>query len=194
MIDDIETIAANSYANFHAKGLHYLCLYRSPRLTKKVYFFEGTTPDSPEVINPHDHRYPFYTRCLLGEVTNHIYQRVPQAIGHSHRFDEFNYMTPLNGGNGFAWKGEAHLLHVSSLQYQAGWEYFSDHTNIHTITVQPGTVLGLRQFDDVVDVSEPTSTFCRNGREPPSLSGLYDRMTVDRVCELLRRYQAVMEF
>ena len=37
-IDDIQ---ANSYRDFHAKGLDYLCIRRDLELTLKVYFFDG---------------------------------------------------------------------------------------------------------------------------------------------------------
>ena len=193
MTDDIETIAANSYANFHAKGLHYLCLRRSPERTEKVYFFEGEVIAAPEVINPHDHRYDFETTCLAGEVENHTYRQVWPTSHHAEPFNCFKYMTPLNGGSGFTWYREESLLRTQTRAFGPGGHYWSAAESIHTISVKAGTVLRLVQCEDVKPLSAPTLTWCRGGREPPSLSGLYDRMTVDRAKELLRQYQSILE-
>jgi hypothetical protein len=65
IVDDLDTVASNSFRNFHAKGLDYLCLHRSPELTIKAYFYSGNI--GPEVVCPHDHRYPFSTHILAGE-------------------------------------------------------------------------------------------------------------------------------
>lgn len=100
---NIEQIAANSYKNFHAKGVDYLCFYRTPDLTQKFYFFDENVQFSPDVVSPHDHRYNFSSTCLAGELTNHVYDKASYRDGDmldAHIFNRFDYMTPLNGGSG----------------------------------------------------------------------------------------------
>lgn len=38
---DMAEVLANSYRDFHAKGLDYICLKRSFKETLKLYFFDG---------------------------------------------------------------------------------------------------------------------------------------------------------
>jgi hypothetical protein len=54
-------------------------------------------------------------------------------------------------------------------------------------------VLLLQQYGDVLAIDEPTHTFAsaRHGREPPSLSGLYDKHTPDQITHRLRMLEAM---
>lgn len=188
--DDIETIVANSFQNFHAKGLDYLCLKRSDALTIKAYFYhDDAVQSAPEVVCPHDHRYPFSTAVLSGRSEHYRYFE-PQSriIGrHLPRFQVFDWMTPLNGGSGFTWQRETKLLQRRSETYAAGGSYWCEAHEVHTIAIRdPGTVLLLTQHADVVPIDQPTSTFVPgSSREPPSLAGLYDRMSFDRARDLI---------
>ena len=71
---DVDEVKSNSFKDFHAKGLDYICLFRSPELTLKAYFFsEGMESQKVgEVVSPHDHRYNFFTQCYSGRIENHI--------------------------------------------------------------------------------------------------------------------------
>ena len=50
---NIDNVIENSFKNFHAKGLDYICLSRTPQLTLKLYILDGDASESPEVVNPH---------------------------------------------------------------------------------------------------------------------------------------------
>lgn len=176
--DDLDTIAANSFRNFHAKGLDYLCLHRSPELTIKAYFYENAGEDSAEVVCPHDHRYPFSTHILAGQSEHYRY-----AIdwGSPSTYSCFEWKTPLLGGDGFTYLGPSPLRKQRIENHLAGSSYWCDADDIHTIRiVQPDTVLLLYQHADVVPVSRPTVTFVPGyDREPPNLAGIYDLMPLD---------------
>lgn len=189
-MDDIETICANSYRNFHTRGFDYLCLSRTPELTRKVYFFEGDLHDLPELVIPHDHRYPFVTTVLAGAVRNKLFYRLSgidavswARVGRdAELFDSFEYRTPLNGGEGFTWKGEELLISpLDPKTVTRGGHWRSSATDIHTLDIRcEGTVILLEQLGDVVPLDQPTNAYRRVGdRTPPSLDGLYDRMTPD---------------
>lgn len=47
---DLDSVLANSYKDFHCKGLDYICLQRKPFLTIKAYFFEDAIVDLPEWV------------------------------------------------------------------------------------------------------------------------------------------------
>lgn len=190
-IDPIEKMVENSYRNFHAKGFDYLCLHRTPELTIKAYFFDRPIDVSPEVVCPHDHRYPFITSVLAGEAGHYRYTRAnPRgdlANYSMERYQRFDWNTPLNGGSGFTWRGDAYLWRSHQERYRAGRAYHCHADEIHTIVIdKPDTVLLLYQMEDVVPVGQPTSTWVPGSdREPPALAGLYDRMTEDRAVQLL---------
>lgn len=175
----LEEIQKNSFKNFHCKGLHYLCLRRNPLSTKKVYFFEGDAAKAPEVVNPHSHRYSFATKVLCGQLQDtryHSYENVGEE------YNVFAYMTPLNGGSGFSWRGETKLRKYQEVILNKGFVPYQTHwTNIHTIKiVAPETVIAIEQFADEVPIDEPTFTYCKE-KEPPLLDGLYEKFTVDEV-------------
>lgn len=192
-LDPMELVIANSFKDFHARGLDYLCLSRSPKFTRKIYLFQGDASRAPEVVNPHDHRYPFVTRCLSGGVTNFEYARCLRGAPDAMTYQRFDYRTPLNVGNGFTWAEEAHLCMMRAMHYPAGpgAYYFSRVGDIHTIKVTGNeTVLELEQFDDELPIGQPTSTYCRD-REPPSLSGLYSRFAPDEIISRMKRLEAL---
>lgn len=181
---DIDQIVANSYKDFHAKGLDYICLERSEHLTIKLYFFDGDVTKAPEVVAPHDHRYNFETTVLAGEFCNRRYYPADKG---GEVYQLFSYLTPLNGGNGFAWQRETRLFENTALTYSIGQRCTMTCNQIHTIKIlRPGTILHLRQGFDAVPIGVPTRCFTRD-REPPSLDGLYSRFTADQVIARLRQ-------
>lgn len=186
LVDDIETIASNSFRNFHAKGLDYLCLHRSPILTLKAYFYEQGHESTPEVVCPHDHRYPFSTHVLAGRSGHIRYQEwVPGLYTPTH--ERFEWRTPLNGGNGFTWSREATLKVTGREEYSKGDSYWCNPDEVHTITInRSDTVLLLYQHADTVPLDQATSTYAPLGSIAPSTDGLYDRMPVDVVQARLR--------
>lgn len=200
-MDDIETICANSYRNFHTKDFDYLCLTRTPELTRKVYFFEGDLHDLPELVMPHDHRYPFVTTVLSGAVQNRTYWGLhgepaldlqDRWIENTELYDHFEYRTPLNGGDGFTWVGERRLWAepTGHLTRTRGKFWRSSEQEIHTLDIRcEGTVIMLEQLADVVPIGVPTQAFRLAGsRTPPPLDGLYDRMTPDHALARINQF------
>lgn len=182
---DLDQVLANSYHDFHAKGLDYVCLRRSPVETLKLYFLDGDVSKLPEVVNPHDHRYPFRTWIAAGSGQNIWYDE-----GSGKTFNRFRYRTPLNGGGGFEWDSEVCLRERGRLTFTAGEQYFMSHDQIHTIRMlENETVLFLAQYEDAVPLTVPTKTFCLSD-SPPSLDGLYSRFTADELFARLNRFEA----
>lgn len=181
---NMDEVLENSYRDFHAKGLDYICLRRTPVETLKLYFLDGDVSKLPEVVNPHDHRYPFRTWIVAGKSQNIWYDE-----GAGKTFNRFRWRTPLLGGNGFEWDSEISLRERGRLTYAAGEQYFMQHDEIHTIRMlENETVLFLIQFEDTVPEDVPTKTFCASDKAP-SISGLYSRFTADQIVTRLRRLE-----
>ncbi len=183
-MDSLEAIAANSYRNFHAKGLDYLCLLRTPELTRKVYFFDGDVSKLPEIVTPHDHRYDFKTTVLAGMVANRFYAKNVRGGEPVERFD---YMTPLNGGDGFTWRETVTLRCTADRTFERGQSYSCRADQIHTLKIHSDScVIVLDQYADSVAMDQPTSAY-RADATAPNLDGLYERMTEDHLQDRLRQ-------
>lgn len=194
---DIDTAVENSYKDFHSKGLDYLCLYRSPELTIKAYFFaEGMdSQEVSEVVNPHDHRYDFDTQCFSGVIRNKWYRFPPSWDGESigdecgPMYTAFEWRTPLLGGDGFTHIDAVPLEQHRWRSYSPGERYYMHADELHTIEVlAPETCIVLAQYEDRVPVHHPTHTFTREAT-PPDISGLYNKFTADQAVKQLRLLQ-----
>lgn len=187
---EMADVIANSYKDFHTKGLDYICLKRSDEETIKFYFFEGDVTHLPEVVSPHDHRYDFDTTCMSGGVENIWFE----AHDDGQEFNRFAYMTPLNGGTGFTWIGTDRLKKVRRRLRQRGESYSMKAEELHTIRItRNNTVIMLTQYSDVLPISVPTHTYIKD-REPPSLTGMYSRFTADEITAKMKQLRAYTGF
>jgi hypothetical protein len=186
--EQIQDMLKNAYRNFHRKGFDYICVERTDTLMKKVYFFDDAIKIGDDLVNPHDHRYPFETHVLAGAISNSFYREDE----YGEVYNQFSWRTPLNGGKGFKWDKESRLLEVERQLMEAGQSYFMDTDQIHTIRVhRPGTVIVLDCGADVVPVDVPTRTYMHD-KDAPRIDGLYDRFDADSLLARLRQYEELI--
>jgi hypothetical protein len=179
-------IVESSFINFHAKGLDYICLQRSDFFTEKIYFFDNKISQAPEVVHPHNHRYDFLSIVMAGVVQNKIYHLAPADAFGATIYQKFLWYTPLNGGSGFEYQTPAGLVLDEQPIYADGSAWRSKAKDIHTLQIhKEGTIMRLVQCQDEYCVDIPTSTYCLD-KEPPSLTGLYEKPTADQVIKRLR--------
>ncbi|MBO6901410.1 MAG: hypothetical protein JJ864_08690 [Rhizobiaceae bacterium] len=179
---------ANSFRNFHARGLDYICLKRTPGHTQKLYMLDGDVAKLPKVVCPHDHRYDFKSTVLAGKMANQSYE-----IGTGTVFNAFDFYTPLKGGDGFVWREETELALVRESEYERGEYYLSAGAAVHTISMRADqTVVLLDQYADRLPSNQPTTTFVPD-RQPPSLDGLYDRFTADQLISRVRLIGSLLQ-
>jgi hypothetical protein len=186
---NLDEVLKHSFRDFHVKGLDYICLRRSFIETWKLYFFDGDASKAPEVIYPHDHRYCFDTRVMSGVVENVLYGHT--AKPEAPRYNRFEWLTPLNPGpSGFTFIEECGLEELGRLRYSKGNVelYGMNHKQIHTLRIAAtNTVLFLKQYEDVVPIGVPTSTYCRG--DAPSIGGLYTRFDMDTLVSKLKAFE-----
>lgn len=184
-IIDMEMALANSYKNFHAKGFDYICLERTPKLTRKLYILDGDITKVPEVINPHDHRYSFTTMVMAGAMIDHRWVSSDESDPSAKAYNAFDYMTPLNGGDGFTFRGEEWLRKDEANLLTFAESLATRADRVHTIQMQADqTALMLNQFADIYDLDTPTSAWSQDTPDA-SDSGLYDRFTPDEIIQRL---------
>jgi hypothetical protein len=165
----------NSFKNFHAVGLNYICLHRSNYLTVKLYITEPGVAhiDGQFLVNPHDHGYNFETHVLRGWMTNICFREKPLMVPDSGlRWHRFNYFSPLRGGDGFKLRHDCQLECESYKILQEGDSYYLTTEQIHTIQVAANerTVLLLLQYRD--DPNKPFTRFFSRSDSAPSVEGL----------------------
>jgi hypothetical protein len=177
----IEQVVENSFKDFHAKGLDYICLERSPEFTRKLYLLDGPVSGSPEVVNPHDHRYRFRTTVRGGVLINHTFTPSPDG----ELYDAFDYRTPLNGGNGFTWRGVERLARDKPHALRRGERLTSVAGSIHTISTRYGAILELEQWADEIPIGVPTSCWTRDTQPNLDTAGLYSKFTADEIIHRL---------
>jgi hypothetical protein len=179
----LEHAMKHSYRNFHAEGLDYVCLHRTPDLTVKAYFFDGASTANPQVVHPHTHRYDFATTVLRGGVRNVIYWEEEDFnasdLNVEIRREKFRFYTPLNGGAGFRWSMTTAMGKQSERVYGPGDRWVMGYDQIHTLMdVRPRTILLLHQYKDVLPLNQPTATYTHS-MKAPSLVGLYSAFDRD---------------
>lgn len=181
----LDHVIDTSFRDYHTKGFDYICLKRTPEHTVKLYILDGDASKLPEVVNPHDHRYYFRTTVLAGTMRD--FRFVKDQRGEV--FYAFDYRTPLNGGDGFTFRGEERLLKSDARTLRRNEVLHTAATDLHTIQMKGDqTVLLLEQFEDVVPDAAPTSCWSRAGEPIPDASGMYSRFKPD---ELIKRLSEV---
>lgn len=175
---NLEDAMRYSMFDMHVPGMLSLCLKRTPEETIKVYMFSDAIVDLPEVVIPHNHRYDFLSTVLRGAVRNITWTQHEKNVLHSEPYECFDYLTPLNGGDGFHWRHGTWLRQDQDLIYEAGETYAMQSSGIHTIQImEPRTILMITQYEDKLAIGTPTWAFKPEGqRGTPDLEGLYTPM------------------
>lgn len=182
-----EEAAQHSYRNFHAAGLHYLNLLRTPRLTVKLYTFENVKHNSHGyLVWPHNHAYNFCHRTLAGVITNHNFDLAPEGHG-GVNWDLYQFETPLNGGDGLTKLLPCGLTELQSQELAVGQSYYLDREQIHTLSINTPEYAAalLLQFHDIKKV---TAMFAPQDEDPNCDSGLYYRLQAWQGRQLVERF------
>lgn len=186
--------AANSFLDFHRKGMEYLNLLRSPELTVKVYFFDpvGSGMRTGELlVNPHSHMYDFDTLVLRGLVRNVEFEPAWEGSRDSERWHGFRYRSPLGGEKRLEYAGPAWLRRNKGQErLEPGKGYRQPHWGVHSLLVdQQEAVLALFQYRTV---DKPHSLLFMPTRCDPDLGGLYRPMPAERANTLLERLRGLI--
>jgi len=132
-----------SVRNHHVFGLNYLCLYRSPKLTVKLYFIEPhrlNIKAGEFLVTPHTHRYAFESTVLVGQLSHVRFDEVSGCAYERGRYSPESRSREAEGETGLFPRLEVH---------ESGSTYWCSTSDIHTLIVPDRLVLlGLVQFAD----------------------------------------------
>lgn len=185
---NIKDIQSNSFKNFHAVGLNYICLFRSPNLTIKIYIIrpgESAPNKDGYIVCPHSHRYNFQTLVLAGKISNVVFKEF--SYGETHMYPpyyKFKYVTPLdNGPATSSFVGPATLIIDYKQQLDSGGSYFFPVPKIHSLKIQHDkyTALLLHQYKD----TETETELFTNSPQLPSYDELYQKFSEEEIYYLM---------
>lgn len=186
-----EEAAVHSFDDFHAVGLAYVNLLRTPELTAKLYFASAVMPHNADgyLVSPHDHAYRFHTFVVCGRMNNIVFDEVAADWGMP--FHRFEFRSALNPSPGMTLAGPTRLTERSVETIAAGDGYYLAEDEIHTIQVTKSepTILFLLQYAD----QRSSTRLYHRDPTPPSLAGLYKPMGAARVRYLLDMAHATLE-
>ena len=189
---DWDEAAEHSYSNFHVRGLSYLNLLRSDRLTVKLYTFYQVKHNSQGfLVYPHTHGYNFSHRTMAGKIMNHRFALTELAHPDEREayWNLYTFQTPLNGGAGLTKVMPCGLTELEPRLLPPGGSYYLDHEEIHTLSVATDYAAALLiQYHDVSPGS-PTVMFAPHDVIPDCSSGLYHRMNAHTGRMLVEHYQ-----
>lgn len=189
---DPEVAAVNSFDNYHAVGLTYLNLLRTPQMTVKVYLSESGVRHNREgfLVWPHAHRYNFETLILMGSIEHWTFAETHDADYDGLDWQRFKFHSVVNGGSGFQYEMPVRLLRMYEV-FKAGESYYLNTNQIHTIAVNSRfpTVQFQVQYHDI---PKPETFFYSLDKSPPPIGGLYTRMTAQRADEVRKRIEELL--
>ena len=186
--DDIDVVQDNSFRNWHAPGLNYLCLSRTVARTHKVYFVPPSE-DKP-IVAPHNHRFNFEIMVLEGALVHYTYH-VVEHDDDGEVYQHLQYKSPNVGGDGFVWVGQKFLRRSTQVLYP-GERIFLWADQVHTLRAdtEQGVILEQIQREDIVPPEATTDTYMKGvNKTPPSLAGLYVKPTLAEISRWFHRYR-----
>lgn len=194
----------NSFEGYHTKGLDYLCLFRSPRLTVKAYLtdpweFTGTDLgmmdidgwDGTGVVNPHDHLYPFTQFLIAGEATNVRFSRSTNAT-YQRQFMLRQWDPVKRQMIGDEVETALEVEDVQRLT-MPGDAYYLGRGAVHTISLPRGQRNILVTLQQQSSHERPGSVFYRPGRPPYVTPDLYRPMGAAKFALLLGHLAVAVE-
>lgn len=182
---DWDKAAEDSYTSFHARGLSYLNLLRTDRLTVKLYAFNNVKHNAQDfLVHPHTHAYNFTHRTMAGKITNHKF-----TVAEGNDWNVYSFQTPLNGGTGLTKMMSCGLGGAGMSLLPPGRSYYLSHDEIHTLSVKTNYAAALLlQFHDVAP-GGPTVMFAPADEDPDCSSDLYYKMSAHTGRQMIERYK-----
>jgi hypothetical protein len=167
---DRDQMIRASCQRYHSPRIDYLCLYRTPQLTVKIYNIKGHDP--LPLVAPHDHRYNFQTFVLKGMVHNVVCREFATNNPAHCNKHLFHFRTQFLGGQAqFHYQRPVELCWDYQEILREGESYSLEVPEIHTIVVpnEDTTLLLVQHSDQPVEYTR----LYMESDQPPSLKGLY---------------------
>ncbi len=201
----VDDAIRNSYKNWHVKGVDYLCLYRSPQLTIKVYKcpaeLQSENKNTKTILNPHTHLYNSHIVVLMGEceiVTFDYHKRShqsgePKEVNHNFTTHNLFYHTSKFGPRakqaGFRFESTGHLIEKQVTKITEQQSLYMKADEIRSFRTIGETYLLIFQYN-TIPFNVDTDLYVQTAT-PPILDELYQTFNESEIVNFINKIDYV---
>ncbi len=127
-----------SMADTHHKGIFSLVI-SGTEFGKLTRVFISDSNLQPYEVQLHTHRYPIRLTTIKGNIHHFVAFRSQIVDLHTVELSEFNYNSPLNGGNGLSYIGETNVI-IKDYNLPIGSTIVIDENQFHTVACDSGSI------------------------------------------------------
>jgi len=147
----------------HANGFHKIVLLQGPNFKLRLHHFvPDSTMNLPPAEHIHDHRWPFASHIVKGNLCMDLFQLADVNSGNMPPTHAFLYDSAKDeGGFNAMYEGLQNVVHLKNVTYEQGTTYHMQPEEMHRIVAnsEPCTTLML--------TGKPISKFCHFYAQTP---------------------------
>jgi len=106
----------------------------------------------PYEVQLHTHRYPIKLTTIKGNIKHFVAYRSEVVDCHTVSLSEFNYKSPLNGGNGLSYEKETNVI-IKDYHLPTGSTLQMTENEFHTVSCDKGSIWIVEEQGFVNDFS-----------------------------------------
>lgn len=170
-----------SMANTHHKGIFSLVV-NGTEFGKLTRIFIANEKLRPFEVQLHTHRYPIKLMSIKGKIQHYVAYRSEVVDSHSVELSEFEYRSPLNGGNGLKYLKETNVI-IRDYSLPIGSSVTMETDDFHTMSCSKGAIWIVQEKGFEVDSSRVLGV-------PFVVDGLYNEpkpFQVNDNCQIVAR-------
>lgn len=127
-----------SMSDVHHKGLFSLVI-DGTEFGKLTRVFISDEKLNPYQVQLHTHRYPIKLTTIKGNIKHFVAHRSEIVDCHTVELSEFNYKSPLNGGNGLIYEKETNVI-IKDYCLPIGSTLQMTCDEFHTVSCSKGSI------------------------------------------------------
>jgi hypothetical protein len=182
-----------SMADTHHNGMFSLVI-NGTEFGKLTRVFIADTDLLPYEVQLHTHRYPIRLTTIKGNIKHFVAYRSDVVDCHTVSLSEFNYKSPLNGGNGLSYEKETNVI-IKDYHLPIGSTLQMTENEFHTVSCDKGSIWIVEEQGFVNDFSRVLGVpFITDGLyNPPATFQVNDKcqLVAKEIKKLILDYELV---
>lgn len=107
----------------------------------------------PFEVQLHTHRYPIRLTAIKGNIKHYVAYETDENNSETVQLSEFNYKSPLNGGNGLSYSKETNVI-IKEYNLPIGASLQMTANDFHTVSCSKGSIWIVEEQGFVLDSSK----------------------------------------
>lgn len=182
-----------SMADTHHQGMFSLVI-AGTEFGKLTRVFIADTDLLPYEVQLHTHRYPIRLTTIKGNIKHFVAYRSEVVDCHTVELSEFNYKSPLNGGNGLSYEKETNVI-IKDYHLPIGSTLQMTENEFHTVSCDKGSIWIVEEQGFINDFSRVLGVpFVTEGLyNPPASFQINDKcqLVAKEIKKLILDYEVV---